>query len=120
MSWHMDGLRLTGGLLSIVCRVELYCFPSASLCGFCRSDVDARLGVKAAAFQLRGIPSASLHQAPSAGQIGCLGPILDLELAENIGHVIFDRAFREVKLAGDFLVGNALGEHGQHLLLALG
>src|SRR4051812_17301829 len=58
-----------------------------------------------------------------AGLVGVdhgLDAVAQPELAEQVRDVRLDRGLREDERGGDLCVGQAGGEHSQHLLLALG
>ena len=59
-------------------------------------------------------------QSPPPRDVGGFGAVLGLQFAEDVRHMIFDRAFGQVQFVGDFLVGDSLGQHHQHFALAFG
>src|SRR5579863_9623765 len=68
------------------------------------------------------IPAAgrSSGQAPLGGPPGELVARGELELAQHRGHVALDGLDRDVQLAGDLLVGVALGDQPEDLALPAG
>ena len=53
-------------------------------------------------------------------RVGGLGAVGGAELAQDVGHVHFDRVERHHQVVGDALVGPARGEQPQHLQFAAG
>jgi hypothetical protein len=45
-----------------------------------------------------------------ASDLGCLGAVLCLELAQDVGHMIFDCALGQYQLPGDLAIRVPLGE----------
>ena len=51
---------------------------------------------------------------------GCLGAVADTELAEDVGEVVFNGAFSDVELGGDFFVAGSGGDEVEDFQLAVG
>src|SRR5689334_23971771 len=64
-----------------------------------------------------GQAAASRDQAELPGPGGGLGAVGGAELAQHVGHVLFDRVERHDQVAGDALIRSARREQPQHLQL---
>jgi hypothetical protein len=64
--------------------------------------------------------TVSGDQAELPGPRGGLGAVSGAELAQDVGHVLFDRVERHDQVVGDALVRLARGEQPQHLQFAAG
>ena len=74
-------------------------------------------------FVMGWIPRTSLlklQQAQFPGLERSFHTVADVQLGEDVGDVILDRAFRQHQLVGDLAVGGAVGQQAQDLNLARG
>ena len=59
-------------------------------------------------------------RAIAAGDFGGLGAVFGLELGQDVGDVVLDRALADDQAVGDVFVRRALGQQQQHFALAVG